>query len=79
LRKHLLVPLKFNNRLAHAHLGEEVLGIKHVGSLTLGSSRRSGSGADFQRIPFQPTKPASSSGLSQGLEAALGGSTKTEY
>src|ERR1700722_7853669 len=31
LRKHGLVLVKFNNRLAHAHLGEEVLGIKHFG------------------------------------------------
>src|ERR1700730_16960469 len=31
LRKHGLVLVKFNNRLAHAHLGEEVLGNKHFG------------------------------------------------
>jgi len=30
LRKHGLILVKFNNRLAHAHLGEEVFGIKHV-------------------------------------------------
>jgi hypothetical protein len=41
LRKHLLVLLKFNNRLAHAHLGEEVFGIKHVGCLISGSSQHS--------------------------------------
>ena len=31
LRKHRLISMKFNNRLALADLGEEVFGIKHFG------------------------------------------------
>ena len=31
LRKHDLIPVEFNNRLALAHFGDEVFGIKHVG------------------------------------------------